>query len=141
MENLLLRDNLIYSTYSYKIQLRYSKMFFDYIFVVCINTTFRLLICMPVCLQQGLLEARQELRPLLNKSQSRLKDLLFLDIALDSAVRTAVERGYEELNNAGPEVIPCFESFECWSLFLLYIDIHIYKDMKLDILLCGLCRK
>jgi len=31
-----------------------------------------------------------------------------LDIALDSAVRTAVERGYEELNNAGPEVIPCF---------------------------------
>lgn len=55
---------------------------------------------------QGLLETRQELRPLLSKPNSRLKDLLFLDIALDSAVRTAIERGYEELNTAGPEVIP-----------------------------------
>lgn len=53
---------------------------------------------------QGLLEARQELRPLLSQSNDRLKDILFLDIALDSAVRTAVERGYEELNNASPEV-------------------------------------
>lgn len=57
-------------------------------------------------LMQGLLEARQELRPLLAKPNNRLKDLLFLDIALDSAVRTAIERGYEELNTAGPEVIP-----------------------------------
>uniref|UniRef100_A0A2P2LZP5 alpha-glucan, water dikinase n=1 Tax=Rhizophora mucronata TaxID=61149 RepID=A0A2P2LZP5_RHIMU len=54
-------------------------------------------------LLEGLLEARQELRPLLFKSSARLKDLLFLDIALDSAVRTAIERGYDELNNAGPE--------------------------------------
>jgi len=53
-----------------------------------------------------LLEAREELHPSLGKSQSRLKDLLFLDVALDSTVRTAVERGYEELNNAAPEVIP-----------------------------------
>ena len=53
---------------------------------------------------QGLLEARQELRPLLLNSHERLKDLIFLDIALDSTVRTAIERGYEELNNAGPEV-------------------------------------
>lgn len=57
-------------------------------------------------LMKGLLEARQELRPVLSKSNNRLKDLLFLDIALDSTVRTAIERGYEELNNAGPEVIP-----------------------------------
>lgn len=55
---------------------------------------------------QGLLEARQEIRPLLSKSNDRLKDLLFLDIALESSVRTAIERGYEELNNAGPEVLP-----------------------------------
>ena len=55
---------------------------------------------------QGLLEARQELRPLISKPSNRLKDLLFLDIALDSAVRTAVERGYDGLNAAGPEVIP-----------------------------------
>lgn len=53
---------------------------------------------------QGLLEARQELWPLLTKPNDRLKDLLFLDIALDSTVRTAIERGYEQLNNAGPEV-------------------------------------
>lgn len=56
-------------------------------------------------LLEGLLEARQELRPLLLKPRDRLRDLLFLDIALDSAVRTAVERGYEELNTAGPEKI------------------------------------
>lgn len=53
---------------------------------------------------QGLLEARVELRPLLLKPHNRLKDLLFLDIALDSTVRTAIERGYEELNSAEPEV-------------------------------------
>ena len=53
---------------------------------------------------QCLLETRQELQSLLVKSHDRLKDLLFLDIALDSTVRTAIERGYEELNNAGAEV-------------------------------------
>lgn len=57
---------------------------------------------------QGLLEARQELQSLLIKSHDRLKDLLFLDIALDSTVRTAIERGYEELNNAGAEVYLIF---------------------------------
>ncbi|XP_028754486.1 alpha-glucan water dikinase, chloroplastic isoform X1 [Neltuma alba] len=59
-------------------------------------------------LLEGLLEARQELRPLLSMPQDRLKDLLFLDMALDSTVRTAMERGYEELNNAGPEKIMYF---------------------------------
>ncbi|XVE92371.1 hypothetical protein REPUB_Repub01dG0091600 [Reevesia pubescens] len=59
-------------------------------------------------LLEGLLEARQELRPLLLKSSDRLKDLLFLDIALDSTVRTTIERGYEELSNAGPEKIMYF---------------------------------
>jgi alpha-glucan,water dikinase len=33
-----------------------------------------------------------------------LKDLIFLDIALDSTVRIAVERSYEQLKNAAPEV-------------------------------------
>lgn len=51
-----------------------------------------------------MLEAREEIRPLLFKPNDRLRDLLFLDIALDSSVRTAVERGYEELNRAKPEV-------------------------------------
>lgn len=53
---------------------------------------------------QGLLEARVELRQLLLNSHERLKDLIFLDIALDSTVRTAIERAYEELNDAEPEV-------------------------------------
>ena len=50
------------------------------------------------------MEARVELRPLLTESSERLKDLIFLDIALDSTFRTAVERSYEELNDAAPEV-------------------------------------
>lgn len=53
-----------------------------------------------------MLETRAELSPLISKSNDRLKDLLFLDIALDSTVRTAIERGYEELNSAKPEVYP-----------------------------------
>ncbi|GFP88008.1 alpha-glucan water dikinase chloroplastic [Phtheirospermum japonicum] len=69
-------------------------------------------------LLEGLLEAREELRPLLSKSNDRLKDLLFLDIALDSAVRTAVERGYEELNNASPEKIMYFISLVIENLAL-----------------------
>lgn len=73
-------------------------------------------------LSQGLLEARQELRPLLLKSSDRLKDLLFLDIALDSAVRTAIERGYEQLNNAGPEVNSV--TMQCSSLIGIFITRH-----------------
>ncbi|KAG1366257.1 putative alpha-glucan water dikinase 2 [Cocos nucifera] len=63
-------------------------------------------------LLEGLLEARAELRQLLLNSHERLKDLIFLDIALDSTVRTAIERAYEELNNAEPEVCfaTCFDS-------------------------------
>jgi len=49
---------------------------------------------------QGLLEARQELRPSLRKGQERLKDVIFLDLALDSTARTAVERGMEHANSA-----------------------------------------
>ncbi|KAG4215148.1 hypothetical protein ERO13_A01G159900v2 [Gossypium hirsutum] len=69
-------------------------------------------------LLEGLLEARQELRPLLLKSTGRLKDLLFLDIALDSTVRTAIERGYEELNNARPEKIMHFITLVLENLVL-----------------------
>lgn len=73
---------------------------------------------------QGLLEARQELRPLLFKSNNRLKDLLFLDIALDSTVRTAIERGYEELNDAGPEVI-LLSTTLCLKLFCCYSQLTV----------------
>jgi hypothetical protein len=33
-----------------------------------------------------------------------MKDLIFLDISLDSTFRSAIERSYEELNDATPEV-------------------------------------
>ncbi|KAK9096999.1 hypothetical protein Sjap_022496 [Stephania japonica] len=41
---------------------------------------------------EKLLESRIELHPLLFTSHGRLKDLIFLDLALDSAVRTTMER-------------------------------------------------
>lgn len=69
-------------------------------------------------LLEGLLETRQELRPLLFSSQNRLKDLIFLDIALDSSVRTAIERGFEMLNKAGPENIMYFISMVVENLAL-----------------------
>jgi alpha-glucan,water dikinase len=53
-------------------------------------------------LLEGLLEARRELRPTLLKPHDRLRDIIFLDLALDSTVRTAVERGLETLSNSGP---------------------------------------
>ncbi|CAL4969622.1 unnamed protein product [Urochloa decumbens] len=69
-------------------------------------------------LVEGLLEARAEVRPLLCGSQERLKDIIFLDIALDSTVRTAVERSYEQLNNAAPEKIMYFISLVLENLAL-----------------------
>ncbi|CAK9158146.1 unnamed protein product [Ilex paraguariensis] len=73
-------------------------------------------------LLEGLLEARQEIRPLLFKPNIRLKDLLFLDIALDSTVRTAIERGYEELNSAKPEKIMYFITLVLENLALSSVD-------------------
>ncbi|XP_058088674.1 alpha-glucan water dikinase, chloroplastic [Magnolia sinica] len=80
-------------------------------------------------LLEGLLEARAELRPLLLKSHDRLRDLLFLDIALDSTVRTALERGYEELNNAEPEKIMYFIS-------LVLENLALSSDNNEDLIYC-----
>ncbi|XVE74996.1 hypothetical protein DITRI_Ditri12bG0062300 [Diplodiscus trichospermus] len=80
-------------------------------------------------LLEGLLEARQDLRPLLLKSSDRLKDLLFLDIALDSTVRTAIERGYEELNNAGTEKIMYF-------ITLVLENLALSSDNNEDLVYC-----
>ncbi|KAF6143727.1 hypothetical protein GIB67_030617 [Kingdonia uniflora] len=80
-------------------------------------------------LLEGLLEAREELRPLLLRPQERLKDLLFLDIALDSTVRTAIERGYEELNNAGPEKIMYF-------ITLALENLALSSDNNEDLIYC-----
>ncbi|MBA0772792.1 hypothetical protein Gotri_008114, partial [Gossypium trilobum] len=88
---------------------------------------------------EGLLEARQELRPLLLKSSDRLKDLLFLDIALDSTVRTATERAYEELDNAGPEVNPVvFTIFSKIMYFITLIleNLALSSDDYEDLIYC-----
>lgn len=63
---------------------------------------------------------------MLSQSKERLRDLIFLDIALDSAVRTAVERGYEELSNASPEV--CFAKF-----FTFIYVIHLYSGTCINL--------
>ncbi|XP_010458437.1 PREDICTED: alpha-glucan water dikinase 1, chloroplastic [Camelina sativa] len=80
-------------------------------------------------LLEGLLEARQEIRPLLMKSHDRLKDMLFLDLALDSTVRTAIERGYEQLNDAGPEKIMYFIS-------LVLENLALSSDDNEDLIYC-----
>ncbi|CAM0912166.1 unnamed protein product [Alopecurus aequalis] len=80
-------------------------------------------------LLEGLLEARVELRPLLVDSSERLKDLIFLDIALDSTFRTAVERSYEELNDAVPEKIMYF-------IGLVLENLALSTDDNEDILYC-----
>ncbi|KAF4379879.1 hypothetical protein G4B88_021012 [Cannabis sativa] len=51
--------------------------------------------------QIGLLEACQDLRPYISKSQNCLKNLF---IALDLPIRTLIERRYVELNIVGPKV-------------------------------------
>ncbi|KAL5705472.1 alpha-glucan, water dikinase [Ranunculus cassubicifolius] len=49
-------------------------------------------------LMEKLLESRVQLRPLLLTSHERLKDLIFLDLALDSTIRTTMERGLKDLS-------------------------------------------
>ncbi|KAL4574024.1 hypothetical protein LXL04_020846 [Taraxacum kok-saghyz] len=83
----------------------------------------------PLLYVQGLLEAREELRPLLSKPNDRLKDLLFLDIALDSTVRTAIERSYQELNNAKPEKV-------MYLITLLLENLILSSDNNEDLIYC-----
>ncbi|XP_042756747.2 alpha-glucan water dikinase 1, chloroplastic isoform X2 [Lactuca sativa] len=80
-------------------------------------------------LLEGLLEARAELKPLLSTSNDRLKDLLFMDIALDSTVRTAIERSYEELKNAKPEKI-------MYLVTLLLENLILSSDNNEDLIYC-----
>lgn len=80
-------------------------------------------------LLEGLLEARAELRQLLLNSHERLKDLIFLDIALDSTVRTAIERAYEELNNAEPEKI-------MYLIILVLENLALSTDDNEDLIYC-----
>ncbi|KAK4433526.1 Alpha-glucan water dikinase, chloroplastic [Sesamum alatum] len=64
-----------------------------------------------------------------NQPKDRLKDLLFLDIALDSTVRATVERGYEELSNASPEKILYFIS-------LVVENLALSVDSNEDLICC-----
>ncbi|KAL5200732.1 hypothetical protein ABZP36_021935 [Zizania latifolia] len=80
-------------------------------------------------LLEGLLEARAELHPVLLGSPERMKDLIFLDIALDSTFRTAVERSYEEFNHAALEKIMYFIS-------LVLENLALSTDDNEDILYC-----
>ncbi|KAG1358766.1 putative Alpha-glucan water dikinase 2 [Cocos nucifera] len=48
---------------------------------------------------QKLLESRIELRPILFGAKGRLKDFIYLDLALDSAVKTSIEKSFTELSN------------------------------------------
>ncbi|XP_058080446.1 alpha-glucan water dikinase 2-like isoform X2 [Magnolia sinica] len=73
-------------------------------------------------LMEKLLEARVELRPILLKPHGRLKDLIFLDLALDSSVRTSMERGFKELNNSHLQGIVSFISLMLENLCLSAVD-------------------
>lgn len=69
-------------------------------------------------LMEKLLEARIEIRPMLLKPHGRLKDLIFLDLSLDSAVRTTMERSFNELNNSNLQDILSFISLMLENLCL-----------------------
>lgn len=53
---------------------------------------------------QKLVDARIELHPALRAPRTRAKDLLFLDIALESCFRTAMEKRLISLNFSSPPV-------------------------------------
>ncbi|OVA15252.1 Pyruvate phosphate dikinase [Macleaya cordata] len=83
-------------------------------------------------LMEKLLECRIELRPVLLTSHERLKDLIFLDLALDSAVRTTMERGFKELRDAHLPDILFFISLMLENVCLSTVDnedlIYCTKD-------------
>ncbi|KAF9587937.1 hypothetical protein IFM89_006262 [Coptis chinensis] len=66
--------------------------------------------------------SRIELRPLLLSYNERLKDLIFLDLALDSAVRTTMERGLKELRSTDIPGIMFFISLMLQNLCLSTVD-------------------
>ncbi|KAL8154797.1 hypothetical protein AgCh_000234 [Apium graveolens] len=84
-------------------------------------------------LMEKLLESRIELRPRIVTSHGRLKDLLFLDLALDSAVRTTMERGLANLNSSDVPAIMFFTTLVLENLCLSSVDneelIYCTKDL------------
>ncbi|KAL6297180.1 hypothetical protein ACE6H2_005322 [Prunus campanulata] len=88
-----------------------------------------------------LLESRIELRPVLIANHRRLKDILFLDLALDSAVRTTMERGLKNLNFAHVPEIMFFISLVLENVCLSTVNnedlIYCTKDWYH---ICELCK-
>ncbi|KAJ9187005.1 hypothetical protein P3X46_002505 [Hevea brasiliensis] len=73
-------------------------------------------------LMEKLLESRIELHPVLLTSTGRAKDLLFLDLALDSAVRTTMERGLKDISFDHLPDIMCYISFVLENLCLSIVN-------------------
>ncbi|KAK8580431.1 hypothetical protein V6N13_143528 [Hibiscus sabdariffa] len=83
-------------------------------------------------LMEKLLESRIEIRPLLLTHHRLAKELLFLDLALASAVRTTMERGLKDLKITHPPEIMFFISLVLESLCLSMVKnedlIYCTKD-------------
>lgn len=84
---------------------------------------------------QKLLESRIEIRPLLLTPHRLAKELLFLDLALASSVRTTMERGLKNFNFKYPPV----------NVYLIALSEYICKPANLEhednpfILVCLTC--
>ncbi|KAK2659965.1 hypothetical protein Ddye_006498 [Dipteronia dyeriana] len=83
-------------------------------------------------LMEKLLESRIELHPILCTAHGRAKDLLFLDLALASAIRTKMERGLKDLNFAHPPEIMFYITLVLENLCLSMVNnedlIYCTKD-------------
>ncbi|GBG63702.1 hypothetical protein CBR_g39013 [Chara braunii] len=87
-----------------------------------------------VSLLEALVEARREIRPSLLKASNRLKDIIYLDLALDSAVRTAVERGMENVHNVGAADVIYLVALVLENLCLSTDDnLELVYCLKIDI--------
>ncbi|OIW14562.1 hypothetical protein TanjilG_14948 [Lupinus angustifolius] len=111
-----MRDRLIHDLTSYLKILKavHSGVDLEYSIDVCLGSSFKENLNFVKAhfgdtnigpLLEKLLESRIELRPILLTSHGRLKDLLFLDISLDSAVRTTMERELKAVNFANPQEV------------------------------------
>ncbi|XP_072989475.1 alpha-glucan water dikinase 2 isoform X1 [Typha latifolia] len=85
-------------------------------------------------LLEKLLEARGEIRTILLGAIVRLKDFIYLDLALDLAIKTSVEKLFNELNNASlQEIMPLISlMLENLCLSTVYNEDLIYatKDWQ-----------
>ncbi|TXG52640.1 hypothetical protein EZV62_021809 [Acer yangbiense] len=83
-------------------------------------------------LMEKLLESRIELHPIMCTAHGRAKDLLFLDLALASAIRTTMERGLKDLNFAHPPEIMFFITLVLENLCMSMVNnedlIYCTKD-------------